>query len=276
MAWLYRLMPVKTVSRIIGIISHMPLPPGLMRRAMDLYSSRYGVDTVEMMVPAEGFRTFNGFFTRKLKKGARKIEKDRRAVVSPVDGRIDQMGRIEHDSVVQAKGIDYSLRDLIPSEWARTFIDGDFITIYLSPGDYHRIHSPVDGTIAGYMYIPGRLLSVRESVARTVPGLYTGNQRVVTYIRTKRGMVAVCKVGAANVGSISLSYDIAACQGFSSSPLEFMYPASEEKAVSRGDELGVFNLGSTVIVVFEKGTVRFMIEAPGRKIKMGERIAVWL
>ncbi len=272
---LYPLIPLKMVSRIIGMISRVHFPQWLLRRAANFYSLRYGVNQGEMAVPPEGFRTFNEFFTRRLKAGARTIDADRRAVVSPVDGRIDRLGRLDQNTMVQAKGIEYSVRDLIPSEAAGAFISGNFITIYLSPGDYHRIHSPVDGTIAGYMHVPGRLLGVRESVARTVPGLYTGNERVITYIRTNRGMAAVCKVGAANVGAISLSYDAMASISFSHSPRELLYPAAAEKTVRRGDEIGVFNLGSTVIVLFGKGMVRFTVESPGRKIKMGQKIAVW-
>jgi len=274
MSLLYRLMPLRLMSGITGMISSLRFPRAILRRAIDLYASRYGVNTAEMMVPPGGFGTFNDFFTRKLAAGARPIDADRRAVVSPVDGRIDRLGRIERDAMIQAKGIEYSLRDLIPSGTAEAFIDGDFITIYLSPGDYHRIHSPVDGTIAGYLHVPGRLLSVRESLVKRVPGLYTGNERVVTYIRANRGMVAVCKVGAANVGAISLSYDAAARKGFSRSPKESLYNADQQKKVLRGDELGVFNLGSTVIVIFEKGSVRFTVESPGRRIRMGEKIAV--
>ncbi len=272
---LYVILPLKAFSRITGMISRIRFPQRLIRRAVNLYSSRYGVNTREMIVPPEGFRTFNDFFTRRLRAEAREIDADRRAVVSPVDGRIDQLGRIALNTMVQAKGIEYSVRDLIPSKAAGAFIDGDFITIYLSPGDYHRIHSPVEGIITGYMHVPGRFLSVRESVAWAVPGLYTGNERVITYIRAKRGMAAVCKVGAANVGAISLSYDAMASTSFSHSPREVLYPAAKEKTVRRGDEIGVFNLGSTVIVLFGKGTVRFTVELPGRKIKMGQKIAVW-
>lgn len=275
MAWRYKIIPLKTLSRLIGVVSRVHFPPWLLRRAVDWYSSRYNVNTGEMITPTEGFRTFNEFFTRRLKEGSRGMDTDRRAVVSPVDGRIDQFGPIESSTMMQAKGIRYPVRDLIPSEAAAAFNNGDFITLYLSPGDYHRIHSPVDGTITGYMHVPGRLLSVRESVARNVPGLYTGNERVITFIRSKRGMVAVCKVGAANVGAISLSFDAAASKSFSHSLKEVIYPAAKEKTMRRGDELGVFNLGSTVIIIFEKGIVRFTIKSTGLKIKMGQQIAVW-
>lgn len=276
MSRLYRYIPLRFMSGITGMISRIRFPRTILRRAIDLYSFLYSVNTAEMAVPPGGFATFNDFFTRKLAADARQVDADRRAVVSPVDGRIDQLGRIDRDGMVQAKGIGYSLRDLIPSESAEAYMDGDFITIYLSPGDYHRIHSPVDGAIAGYLHVPGRLLSVRESLVRSVPGLYTGNERVITYIRAKGGMVAVCMIGAANVGSIRLSCDAAARKGFSRSPGESVYNAAEQKKVLRGDELGVFNLGSTVIVIFQKGSVRFTAESPGRKIRMGEKIAVWI
>jgi phosphatidylserine decarboxylase len=169
--------------------------------------------------------------------------------------------------------IEFFRKLLIPSVSGKAFIDGDFMTIYLSPGDYHRIHSPVDGMIIGFLYVPGRFLSVRGSIARMVSGIYIGNERVTTFIRTVKGNVAVCKVGAANVGAISLTYDSVLLRGFSRVPIEKAYLAAEEKPVRRGDEIGVFNLGSTVIVLFEKGMSRFSVDVSERQVQMGQGIA---
>ncbi|MBN1534082.1 MAG: phosphatidylserine decarboxylase [Spirochaetes bacterium] len=270
----YAVIPSRALSRIAGRLSRLRPPRRMLDCCIRRYAAYYGVDTGEMEVPPGGFSSFNQFFTRRLAEGARSVDGDGRAVVSPVDGRIDQFGGIRSGTMPQAKGITYSLFRLIPSDAARAFADGDFITIYLAPGDYHRIHSPVDGTITGYLHIPGRLLSVRPSMARTVPDLYTGNERVVTFISSARGTVAVCKVGAANVGAVTLSYDEAASGHFSRRPAERAYGPAERRDVRRGDEIGVFNLGSTVIALFERGMLRFTVDAAGRRVRMGEQIAV--
>ena len=146
---IHKMLPKGLISRVFGYLSLIPIPQGLMKKIIAWYSVKYGVNLSEAEIPAEGFKNLNRFFTRTLKSGARVIDSDRLSVVATTDSRVDQYGDITDDSILQAKGVDYSLRELIPSIEAENFINGKFITLYLSPGDYHRIHTPVSGKITG-------------------------------------------------------------------------------------------------------------------------------
>lgn len=270
---LYRLLSFAFISRFFGVFTRIRLPRRMLYPVISWFSKKYGVNANEYNEPDGGFPTFNAFFTRTLKSGVRPIDASPSAVVSPVDARIDQFGHIESSTLIQAKGIEYSLEGLIPSDSHRQFYDGEFITLYLSPSDYHRIHSPVDGIIEGFLYVPGRLFTVQESLVRVLPRLFELNERITTFIRTSRGMVAVCKVGATNVGRISLSYENIFTNKMFRSKKERRYSERERKQISRGQEIGIFNLGSTVIVLFEKELVDFHDCTLGKKVKMGEKIA---
>jgi len=243
-----------------------------MKRIIAWYSVKYGVNIEEAEIPAAGFKNLNKFFTRELKNGARKIDADKRSVVATTDSRVDQYGDITDDSILQAKGVDYSLRELIPSIEAEKFINGKYITLYLSPGDYHRIHSPVSGNITGFFNIPGKLYTVQEFMVKGFKGLFAVNERLITYIETGNGSVAVCKIGAINVGKISLSYDHSVTNRFFRSKNERIYDEGKKPLIKKGDEIGIFNLGSTVIILFEKGMVEFSDLKDGQKVKMGEKI----
>jgi len=137
------------------------------------YCRLYGVNTDEINYPENGFSTFNEFFTRTLLPGIHTIDSDPKSIVSPVDGRVDQFGSVSGESLLQAKGIEYSLRNLLPGGRHVKFIDGNFVTLYLSPADYHRIHSPVSGTVDAYQVIPGALYTVQEWLVRRMPGLFS-------------------------------------------------------------------------------------------------------
>jgi phosphatidylserine decarboxylase len=272
----YKIMPKSMLSRAFGALTRVRMPRGFLRRFIAWYSAKFGVNASEYVEPAGGFRTINEFFTRKLKDGARPVDPDIRSVVSPVDARVDQYGHIDAERLIQAKGIDYRLSDLVPSEMHRHFLDGEFITLYLSPGDYHRIHSPVKGTIEGFYHVPGKLFTVKESMVQALPDLFSINERLISYVRAPGGMVAVCKVGATNVGRISLSYDTVITNKTFRSRKERLYSDGGKKEIDRGGELGTFNLGSTVVLLFAKGMIRFEPLALGSKVKMGQRIAALL
>lgn len=272
----HRILPKSLISRLFGYITRVPMPRAFLKKFIAWYSAKYGVNAAEYDEPARGFRTINEFFTRKLKEGARPIDPDPKSVVSPVDARVDQFGRINAGRLIQAKGIDYSLAELVPSDTHRRFLDGDFITLYLSPGDYHRIHSPVAGTIEGWFHVPGKLFTVAELMVQSLPDLFCVNERLISYVSTPSGMAAVIKVGATNVGRISLSYDTVITNTTFRSRREMMYGEGKKKEIGRGGELGIFNLGSTVVVLFEKGMVRFDALVPGSKVRMGQRIAMLL
>ena len=269
---IFRILPKGFISRIFGYVSLLPLPQSVMKRVIAWYSVKYGVNLEEAEIPAEGFKNLNIFFTRRLKPGSRKIDDDRKSVVATTDSRVDQYGDITDDSILQAKGVDYSLRDLIPSIEAEKFINGKFITLYLSPGDYHRIHSPVSGRITGFFNIPGKLYTVQEFMVMGLKGLFAINERLITYIDTDFGAVAVCKIGAINVGKIALSYDHSVTNRFFRSKNEHIYTENKKPQIKKGDEIGIFNLGSTVIILFEKEMIDFSDLKYGQKVKMGEKI----
>lgn len=269
------ILPKSFISRIFGYIALIPLPLVFMNSLIRWYSKKFGVSIEEAVIPEKGFKNLNSFFTRKLKDGVLVVDKDEKSVVATTDSRVDEFGDITEDIMIQAKGLDYSLRDLIPSVMAESFIDGKFITLYLSPGDYHRIHSPVSGKITGFYNIPGKLYSVQESVVKALKGLFVVNERLVTYIDTGKGMTAVCKIGALNVGKISIPYDNAVTNKFLRKRNEVIYPEGEEPEIKKGEEIGVFNMGSTVIILFEKGMIDFQSLKRGEKVRVGQVIGYY-
>jgi phosphatidylserine decarboxylase len=266
------ILPKSLISRIFGHTALIPLPSFLLNMIIKWYAKKYGAALEEAVIPERGFKNLNTFFTRKLKPGVLNIDGDSKSVVATTDSRIDEFGEITDDILIQAKGLDYSLRDLIPSVMAESFIDGRFITLYLSPGDYHRIHSPVSGKITGFYNIPGKLYSVQESVVKSLKGLFVLNERLVTYIDTGQGMTAVCKIGALNVGKISIPYDNAVTNKFLGKRNEVIYPEDVRPEIKKGDEVGIFNLGSTVIILFQKGMMDFKSINRGDKVRVGQVI----
>lgn len=273
--FIFKVLPKSLMSRLFGYLARVPLPGWLLNSIIAWYSKKYGVLVSEMRRPALGFRTFNEFFTRKLKDKARDIDAGKGSVVSPVDARLDSFGDIRGDAVMQAKGIDYPLAGLVPSDTHREFLNGTFMTLYLSPGDYHRIHSPVDGEITGFFRIPGRLYTVQEFMVKGLRGLFALNERLITYVKTERGLVAVCKIGAMNVGRITASYENRVqTNTWIRTRREHLYDEHSRIRVSRGDELGIFNLGSTVILLFQEGMVRLDPLSAGDSVRMGQRIGV--
>ena len=175
---------------------------------------------------------------------------------------------------MQAKNIDYLVSELIPAPLHHTFLDGTFVTLYLSPADYHRIHSPVDGVVSGVLHVPGKLFPVMEFAVNGIQGLFSINERLISYVKTEHGVCAVCKIGAMNVGRISLSYsDIITNRSVFRRKREIIFPSEFRPQVHRGDELGIFHLGSTVVLLFQKGMVELDRLYPGQKVRMGEKIA---
>jgi len=241
-----------------------------MRSIIRWYSAKYGVRE-EYIIPGGGFRNLNDFFTRKLKPGIHVIDTSG-VIVSPVDATIEEHGEISGGTIIQAKGINYSLRDLVPSDTAEKFAGGSFITLYLSPGDYHRIHSPVTGKILGYFAIPGKLFPVQEFMVNGIPGLFAINERLITYIGTEKGLVAVCKIGAMNVGRITVFYDHMEMNKTFSRKKEHFYPEDLQKDIAAGGELGTFNLGSTIILLFGKNMAHFGNGERAGKVRVGEKI----
>ncbi|HEY1407204.1 MAG TPA: archaetidylserine decarboxylase, partial [Spirochaetota bacterium] len=187
------IIPKGFLSRIFGFFTRRALPGKFLSSVIRKYCAFYKVNLDEMELPIEGYRTLDSFFTRRLKKGVHQIDPGSDSVISPVDARIDQFGDITGTRIMQAKNIDYLVSDLIPAHLHHAFLDGSFITLYLSPSDYHRIHSPLNAFISGGLHVPGKLFPVMEYLVNGISGLFSKNERFITYLTTETGICAVCK-----------------------------------------------------------------------------------
>ena len=238
------------------------------------FVEQYGVDMSEAAEPdIAHYRSFNEFFTRALKTGARPIAAA--DLVCPVDGAISQFGAIERDQIFQAKGHHYSTAALVGGDVALAgeFENGHFATIYLSPKDYHRIHMPCDGTLRRMIHVPGDLFSVNPLTARGVPGLFARNERVVCVFDSARGPFVLTLVGATIVGSMATVWHGVVNPPRSDVIREWQY---KDRAVSlkKGDEMGRFLLGSTVVLLFPAGPLTFNpVWGAARPVRLGEAMA---
>ncbi len=268
---LFRWFPHHAVSRLMGGLADTRWPGWLLRPMLKLYVRLFRVDMGEAAAPLEHYACFTDFFVRALKPGLRPVDPDAAVLVSPVDGTADRSGTIEQGRLIQAKGLDYSLADLLDGDpdWAR-YQGGSYLTLYLSPGDYHRIHSPCAGRVTRFRHVPGELWSVMPAAVRTVPGLFARNERIVTFIATAFGEVALVAVGATVVGRIRVVYHGVTSHRRGAAPLA--ETLAEPYALAKGQEVGRFELGSTVILLFRPGEVALQPPAPGEPIRLGEVI----
>ncbi len=270
---LTRRLPQAVVSRAWGWLArrkHPKLGVALLKRT---FVKATGIDMSEAQEPIGTYSTLEDLFVRHLKTGARRIEPQPDAVVSPVDGTVGEVGVIEDGTLMQVKGRSYSLARLLDDEEeAKRFEGGAYATLYLAPHDYHRIHAPVSGSISQGALVPGALFPVFREALERIDELFARNERIITYIDNKAcGRVAVVKVGATLVGRISLAYDDSVhtnVKGQARAALAYDPP----HAMQKGAELGAFELGSTVILVCEEGRISLEELVPGRKVKMGQRI----
>ncbi len=231
------------------------------------------LDEVELEVPG-GFATFNDFFIRELKHGARPVDDDEDAIISPVDGTVSAAGDIRKDMVFQAKGIDYALGDLLATDLDHVehYIDGRFATIYLAPYNYHRVHAPFSGELVSARYVPGDLFSVNEATVSRLDGLFRRNERLVMHFRTSRGPAALIFVGALNVGSISTPWT-GEIRPRKHGVVEVLDLSAKPTTLHKGDLLGWFNMGSTVILLLPSGACEWDDDLePGETLRMGEAI----
>ena len=219
------------------------------------------------------YPTFNAFFTRALKPGARPLAAA--PLICPVDGAISQFGRIDRDQIFQAKGHHYSTTAVLGGNaaLAAQFEGGHFATIYLSPKDYHRIHMPCDGVLTRMIYVPGELFSVNPTTARGVPGLFARNERVVCLFDAPQGAFALILVGATIVGSMATVWHGVINPPRLADVREWAYPAGQV-SLKKGDEMGRFLLGSTVVMLFPKSSAAPLqfnpAWVPGRAVRLGE------
>ena len=269
------LLPQHLLSRGMNAFARLRARP-LKNLTIRAFLGLYSIDMTEAENPdPRSYETFNAFFTRALRPGARPLDASAGAVVSPVDGTVSQAGPIERDMLLQAKGIEYSAASLLGDDptLAGRFDGGTFATLYLAPYNYHRIHMPMAGTLSRARFIPGDLFSVNAATAASVAGLFARNERIACVFETTVGPVAVVLVGALFVGSMSLAWSgdvVAAPDG---RPRD-VAPGGGPVTLDKGEELGRFNMGSTVILLFPPGAVQLEPSlTAGATVRMGERLA---
>lgn len=262
---------LRILSFLTGALLRVKLPAPLRLLSLRVFAAIYRLDLTDAQKPVAEYGSISELFVRELRQGARPLAD---GIVSPVDGFLRNSEVIEGGTLLQVKGIRYTVRELlgVADDTAVQFEGGSAVNLYLSPPDYHYVHAPVSGEIFRRDYIPGSLFPVNDFALHNVRGLFAVNERVVTYIRGESGVVAVVMVGALNVGSITLNFEELTTNrrdfvGRRGDRRHFEQPITTQK----GDKLGRFNFGSSVVLLFTPGWGR--ISAAPRKVRMGERIA---
>lgn len=273
------IMPKHAISRVVGKLAAAKMG-WLTTKLISLFIKSYGINMNEAKLKnASDFDTFNNFFTRELDDGARIIDDDEHAMCYPVDGVISQQGDIIDGQLIQAKGFNYSLTSLLGGDEkaAAPFQGGKFSCIYLAPKDYHRIHMPIAATLREMIYVPGELFSVNPLTAQNVPNLFARNERVVAIFDTKAGELAMALVGATIVASIETTWGGTITPPAGKDIFRWQYPKEGVDAITfdKGDEMGRFKLGSTVVSTFAPNLISAFAEnsGPGTITRLGEPYA---
>jgi len=274
--WLQWLLPQHALSRLVGWLARVE-QPAVKNLLIRNFTKLFKVDTAEAAeADPDAYPSFNAFFTRALASGARPMPEAPGALACPVDGKVSACAELEDGLMLQAKQFRYELDALLGGDTPAALRRGSFVTVYLAPGDYHRIHSPVDARLVEMRYLPGALFSVNGATVGAVPRLFSRNERISCLFETAFGPMAVVLVGALNVGSMATTWAGDVAPGPHRQARIWRYPASGAGAVqlARGEELGRFNMGSTVIVVLPEAGPRFVpaIRA-GERVRVGEILA---
>ena len=274
-------LPQASLSRGLGHLADLPIPRRLRPLILGRVARALGIDLSEAERPLVEYGSLNELFVRRLRPGVRSWPQDPTAVASPVDGVLGQLGAIEEGKLIQAKGRRYSASDLLGGIDAERYSGGSFVTVYLSPRHYHRIHTPVGGGVTAAWHLPGALLPVNEPAVRHVDNLFPRNERLVSSLDTPRGRVAVVAVGAYNVGRISAAFD-PAWSGVRGEGWVTNRPGGAAAEARRydppvrlalGDELMAFHLGSTIVILTERRAAIEPGMTAGRELRMGEVLA---
>jgi phosphatidylserine decarboxylase len=269
---LVRWAPKRTFSTALGAVGRVPVPRAARPALFGAWARSIGIDLAEVALPLEEYATLDAFFTRTLRDGTRPVDPDPDVAVSPVDGEVLEFGDLQGGRLLQAKGCEFTVGALL-ADTARAvrYIGGVYATLYLSPRDYHRIHAPVAGTIVGCSHVPGELFPVNARAVRDVEGLYACNERLVTFLDGSFGEVAVVKVAACGVGRVTATYDPSVHTHAQRPTGSRVYDPPTE--VRKGDEIGVFHLGSTVLVLFQPGRVLLEPLTRGQRLLCGQPLA---
>jgi len=276
-AALQRTLPTHALSRAWLRFTRVRAP-WISRNAISVLRRLYDIDLSEALESdPSAYADLNALFTRALKPGARPLPADPEAIASPADGILSQAGKMNAGRIVQAKGHVYDVTTLFGGDraLAERFIGGCFCTLYLAPHNYHRVHMPSTGRLEEMVHVPGRLFSVNPSTARALPGLFTRNERVVTVWETDAGPMALVLVGAMLVGSIDTVWAGTITPPTGRAPSRVRYPEAGPDSVtlSRGEEMGRFNMGSSVILLYAPGAATWLDElVPGQEVRQGQNL----
>ncbi|MEP1473126.1 MAG: archaetidylserine decarboxylase [Halieaceae bacterium] len=269
------IVPQHLLSRLTGALAEVRHPIWLKNWVLKRFVAHFEVNMAEAEQPdLQAYPNFNEFFTRPLAEGARPVADS--DLVSPADGAISQLGAIDEGRIFQAKGQWYSTRELLGGDEQRAeqFKDGEFATIYLSPRDYHRVHMPVAGTLTATSYIPGKLFSVNGVTAENVERLFARNERLVCYFDTAAGPMALVLVGAMVVAGIETVWSGQVAPPLKQPTVSDFQQLPEPVSLAKGEEMGRFKLGSTVILLFPKGSIDWDDRyVAGTATRLGEPLA---
>jgi len=271
---LLTLLPKALLSRLTGAVTAVPLPRFLRRPMLGAFAKSYDIELADVERPLEDFRSFQDFFGRSLRDGARPIDPDENALLCPVDGRIIDAEDIDEDRMLIVKGVAHSAKELargLPEP--ERFLSGQAISLYLAPRDYHRIHAPADATLLAWSHVPGSLFPVNPPAVQSIPRLFCRNERVGLLFDSERfGRFALIAVGALNVGSIRFHAlpKLRSNRFFGRACREGRFDPPQQ--VMRGHELGAFAFGSTVILLLEQEAVARDALTPGQRVLCGQRI----
>jgi phosphatidylserine decarboxylase len=270
-----RLAPKRLYSGAVGWGARRRVPRALRGPVYSAFARVVGARLDEVELPLEEYPSFGSFFARRLRPDARPIAAGEGALICPCDGAVAAFGRASSGHLIQAKGKRYGLeRLLVDPELARRLADGPYLTIYLAPRDYHRVHAPTRAELVGYAYVPGALFPVNPFFSRHIDNLLTVNERIVMWLEGASGAMAVVMVGAAGVGNVTLCHPHVEARDLRSARAVRRVRVRERIPIERGQELGAFHLGSTVIMVFEPGRVELADLAVGRSVCFGQPIGV--
>jgi len=270
---LFGALPHHLISRVVYYITRLRGP--MVQPMIDYYIKKFDVDMTEAAYENTGvYATFNEFFTRPLKAKARPVDQTKNTLSCPADGTISEAGSIQQGQIFQAKGHFYTTTELLGGDTSMSalFENGRFATIYLAPKNYHRVHMPTHGLLKKMIHVPGRLFSVAPWAVGTIPGLFTGNERVACLFATEAGPIAMVLVGAINVAAIETVWAGLVTPPKGKKIIDFDY-SHTRKIYARGDEMGRFNMGSTVILLAAKNVEWLEKIHAGQVVKMGELIA---
>lgn len=260
-------VPRSLLSRVMGTFARVRLEQPLRRWLLRWYIGKYGVDLSECVDDLDSYPSLVAFFTRPLHPGARPIAGEVESIVSPADGFVYAVGEVRGGKLPQSPDLDYAVSDLLGGD--RRYDDGSYVVIYLSPKDYHRVHNPREGRLAGWRYRPGDLWPVFPAATRKVRDLFAANERLIVRVLCDVGEVGVVMVGAFGVGRMTTTFcDLVTNTGADGGEVDAELPTP----LTRGAELGRFEMGSTVVLLFEKGRIAWDV-AQGATVKVGQRIA---